>query len=172
MFKIQLLVIVTRHLDREFRWGRQPLVRAERKVVRAVIEICAERVFVQHRQVVEIEIAVIGRLPVRPRQGALREQGPAIEFKRLQQIIIAVQIIGNIELGIGIECCPDQTGAFVNWEAGEAEFRLVDRAEILRAGHAHQIAVILVSPTVIAAHQACGIACPFGQRVAAVLAHI
>ena len=171
-FQIDLLAVIALHLDREFRRGRQALVRAIGEVVGAVVEIRTERVLVQHRQVIEIEIAVIGRLPVRPFQRALRKQRPTFELECLEQVVEAAQVIGDIELGMGIERDPDQSGVLIDRELGQAMLALVDASEILGIRHPDQIAVGLEGPAVIAAGKAAGIAAAIGQRVAAVGAHV
>ena len=121
---------------------------------------------------VEIEVAVVGGLPVGTGQRALAEERPAVELEGFQQLVVAAEVIADRKLRFGIERHPDQPGAFVDREALEAMRGLVDRAKILRAGNADEVAVLLEGPAVVSAHEAAGIAGPFGQRIAAVGAHV
>ena len=56
----------------------------------------------QHRQVVEIEIAVVGDLPVRPGQDAAGEEVPVLEAEMAEQLVIARQEGVDVEPEFGL----------------------------------------------------------------------
>ncbi|PZN95789.1 MAG: hypothetical protein DCF31_05480 [Alphaproteobacteria bacterium] len=110
------------------------LVRSPGVEQRAIAQFhhLGQRILVQDRQMVEIEIAVIGDLPVRAPQAAAGKQVPVLEVEQVEQAVIARQERIDVDRRVRIDTAEDQAGALGDRQRGQSVAGFVDRAEITR----------------------------------------
>ena len=146
------------------------LVRAPGIVKRLVEHLFAEGVLVQHRQVIKIQIAVVGDLPVRAWDDLTGMEVPVLKAIVRQQLVIAAEESIEAQRAVRVYDHPDQAGPLGHRQRGQAVAGLVDLAEVLGRGDAHQLALLGERPAMIRAHEALGVAAPFGGDVGAPVA--
>ena len=134
-------------------WSRHPLVRPEHVVDGLVARIGPEGVLVEDGEVVVVEVAVIGQLPVGPLDLAARGQVPVSEVEVRQHLVVAGEEPVEMELGAGGEPHEDHSGALAGRKRCQAEILRVDRTELAPVCDADQTAPGVVGPAVIGARE-------------------
>jgi hypothetical protein len=123
-------------------------------------------------EVIAFEIAVERDLPVGALDRAAAEIGPVGKIHAFEIVEEALEIIVEVERGIGRERHEDHARPFFAGQGTQGEAGLVHVAERGAFGNAQQLAVLAIGPAVILAGEARALAVPFGRHRGAARADV
>ena len=113
-----------------------------------------ERLPVQDRQVIEVEIAVVGHLPVRTVDGLAAHVGTARELVMGQHLAVAAEVGVDVEGRPRRQGAEDNAGSLGDGQRREAMTVGVEVAEFLTVEDPDQPALAVVAPRVVRAGEA------------------
>ena len=149
------------------------LVRAPCVVHGLVVVLRPEGVLVQDGQVVEVEVAVVGHLPVRPVSTLTAHHRAVDQAEVLEHLVVATQVCVDVEVHAGGDAAEHDARPFRHRQWGESEAAHVDVAEVGLVEDAHQLPAGVVRPRVIRTGEAsCRAAALLHHLCATVAAHV